>query len=115
MTQYTDSDTTAAARFWRRIQEFSLRAKVWDTDAIFYQVKPDEKHDLTLISQRVYGNRDEYLAVMAAAGVDSIDQELKQKKIILPIPARLNSIKRETGFESNYYLRENFAPIWKEE
>lgn len=115
MTQYIDNDTTAAARFWRRIQDFASHAKVWDSDAIFYQVKPDEKFDLTLISQRVYGNRDEYLAVMAAAGIDSLDQEIKQKKIVLPIPARLNSIKRETGFESNYYLRENFAPVWMEE
>lgn len=110
-----DKNTTAAAAFWKAVRDYSESAKTWDSNAIFYETKPDEKRDFTLVSQRVYGNRNEFLAVMAAAGVDSIDMELTQKKIVLPSAALLLQIKRSTGFESDFDLREDFGPIWKEE
>lgn len=108
-----DQDTRAAKSFYREVRKFSESAKPWDTTAIFYETKPDEMFDLTLVSQRVYGRRDEYLAVMAAAGIDSIDQPLLQKRIAFPNEGQLIAIKRRTGFESIANLRENGAPIWE--
>jgi hypothetical protein len=70
-------------------------------------------YDLTLVSQRVYGRRDEFLAVMAAAGLDTVDQPLPQKRIVLPNEGRLIAIKRRAGFESIDDLREAGAPTWK--
>lgn len=110
----TDKNTTAAKDFYKEVRTFAERTKTWQT-AIFYQIKPDEKHDVTLISARVYGRRDEYLAVMAAAGIDTIDQPIPQKMIVLPTEGQLYAIKRRTGFESIASLRENFAPTWAEE
>lgn len=110
-----DKDTTAAKRFFKAIKQFSDKAKGWDTDVKWYFIKPDEKWDATLIAQRVYGRRDEFLAVMAAAGIDSVDQEIKQKRIALPIYSKLIEIKHKCGFETNADLREDFAPIWKDE
>jgi hypothetical protein len=60
----------------------------------------------------VYGRRDEYLAVMAAAGIDNVDQPLKQKRLVLPTESQLYAIKRQTGFESIADLREGFGPVW---
>lgn len=108
-----DKDTRAAKSFYREVRKFSESAKPWDTTAIFYETKPDEMFDLTLVSQRVYGRRDEYLAVMAAAGIDSIDQPLRQRRIAFPNEGQLIAIKRKTGFESIANLRENGAPIWE--
>lgn len=51
------------------------------------------------------------LAVMAAAGLDTFDQPLPQKRITLPNEGQLLAIKRQTGFESIATLRENYAPI----
>lgn len=108
-----DKDTRAAAAFWREIRRFSERAKPWDTNAIFHEVRPDEVWDPTLIAARVYGDRQEFLAVMAAAGMDTVDTAMKQRQIILPSAAELYRIKRTTGFESQPDLREDFAPIWQ--
>lgn len=109
-----DKDTRAASAFYREVRKFAESAKPWDTTAIFYETKPDEMYDLTLVSKRVYGRRDEFLAVMAASGLDMVDQPLPQKRIVLPNEGRLIDIKRRTGFESISELRENFAPIWAE-
>lgn len=109
-----DKDTRAAAAFYRAVRKFSVSAKPWATDAVFYEVKPDEEYDPTLISRRVYGRRDEFLAVMAAAGIDQVDQPIKQKRIVLPSEGGLYQIKRRTGFESIADYRENGAPVWGE-
>ena len=111
----TDQDTRAAASFWREVRRFSEAARPWSTDALFYEIKPDEEYDPTLVSRRVYGRRDEYLAGMAAAGVDTVDQSLPQKKIALPDEGALMRIKRQTGFETRSDYRENFAPTWSDE
>lgn len=109
-----DRDTRAAKSFYREVRKFAENTKPWDTSAIFYETKPDEVFDLTLVSQRVYGRRDEFLAVMAAAGLDAVDELLPQKRIVLPNEGQLIDIKRRTGFESIDDLRENFAPTWAE-
>ncbi|MBL8473791.1 MAG: hypothetical protein JNM98_18520 [Rhodocyclaceae bacterium] len=107
-----DVNTTAAAAFYRAVRDFAESAKEWDTSVIWYETKPDEMFDVTLVSRRVYGRRDELLAVMAAAGLDTVDQPLPQKRIALPNDGALIRIKRSTGFESIADLREGFAPIW---
>jgi hypothetical protein len=109
-----DQDTRSAKSFYREVRKFAESAKPWDGTAIFYETKPDEALDLTLVSQRVYGRRDEFLAVMAAAGLDTFDQPLPQKRIVLPSEGLLIDIKRRTGFESIAGYRENGAPTWAE-
>jgi hypothetical protein len=109
----TDINSQSAKNFYREIREFAERTKGWQT-AIFYEVKPDERWDLTLVSERVYGNRHEFLAVMAAAGMDTVDQPLSQKRLTLPTLSQLYTIKRRTGFESQSDLREDFKPVWVE-
>ena len=110
-----DTDTRAAASFYREVRKLAEQAKPWDTNVIFYTTKPDEAYDLTLVSRRVYGYPDEFLAVMAAAGIDHVDMPLPQKQIILPNAATLLRLKRKTGFESRASLRENYAPMWAED
>jgi hypothetical protein len=110
-----DQDIRAAKSFYREVRKFSESAKPWQAGALWYEIKPDERHDATLVSQRVYGRRDEYLAVMAAAGINTCDQPLKQQRIVLPNQATLLAIKRRTGFESIHSSRADGAPIWLED
>lgn len=88
-----------ASRFYREVRQFALTAPAWE-DAVRYFTRPDERWDLTLVAERVYGSRDEYLAVMAAAGLDRLDQELTERELVLPTPDRLALIKKRTGYES---------------
>lgn len=89
------------SRFYRAIRQLAVSAPAWSADVVRYFPHPDEEYDLTLMSQRVYGNRDEYLAVMAAAGLDRCDQPLPMKEIVLPNKAALERIKKQTGFRSS--------------
>ena len=106
-----DNNTAAATAFYALVRKFAQRTQPWET-AIFYHTKPDETWDLTLVSERVYGNRDEYLTIMAAAGIDCVDMPLKQIMLTLPTASQLYAMKRRAGFESQAYLRNRQAPTW---
>lgn len=106
-----DTNTTAAKSFYREVRKFALTRKSGDT-ALYYDTTPDEKHDITLVSRRAYGNPYETLAVMAACGLDSVDEELPQTRLALPTVAQLHFFKRKTGFESNPEYRSDFKPTW---
>jgi len=110
----SDVDSQAAKDFYREVRRFSERTKLWEK-AIFHEVTPDEMRDFTLVSARVYGRRDEYLAVMAAAGIDTVDQPLPQKTLVLPTDSQLSVIKRLTGFESRDEYRQDGKPTWSED
>lgn len=87
-----ETQTPSCALMYRLVRDFSAKAKPWQT-AIRYQTKPDERWDLTLVSQRVYGRRDEFITVMAAAGLDSVEQELTERLLVLPTEGQLLAFK----------------------
>ena len=92
------------AGFYRLVRDFVIRAKPW-TEAIRYFTSPDEMHDLTLISRRVYGYSDEYIAIMAAADLDSVENTLEPQTLVLPTPAKLHSLKRIAGYKNTDKMR----------
>jgi hypothetical protein len=108
-----DIQSPAAKSFYKAIRDFALRTRTYEP-AIRYFTKPDERRDLSLVSQRVYGRRDEFVAVMAAAGLDSLEEPLPERLLTLPDEATLRDIKRRTGFESRAAYREEFKPVWAE-
>ncbi len=107
----SDIDTQAAKSFYKAVRLFAERTKPWQP-AIFHEVLLDEIWDSTLISQRVYGSRDEFLTIMAAAGCDTVDQPIPQMTLVLPTSAQLFTMKRRAGFESVDSLRDAGKPTW---
>lgn len=61
---------------------------------VIYDVGTDEAHDPTLISQRVYGNRDDVNVVMLCAGTNRIGERVPVRRIYLPLPASLMMLKK---------------------
>jgi hypothetical protein len=106
-----DKNPMAAKDFYKSVRIFSEKTQSWEPH-ISYETKPDEVTDITLVSQRVYGRRDEFLTVMAAAGIDMVDQPLKQQRLTLPTEAQLYATKRRAGFESIDEYRDGSAPVW---
>lgn len=94
-----ETNTSAAASFYKLVRSFALNTAVWDT-ATRYQTKPDERYDLTLVSRRVYGRVDEFVTVMAAAGLDSVEQMLPEQLLILPTEAQLTDMKNQAKFNN---------------
>jgi len=89
----------AVMKFYLLIRQFVLNAKPW-TQAFRYQTKVDERYDMTLVSQRVYGHREEFIAVQAAANLDSTEQLLEEQLLILPSAEELHEIKTRSGYLS---------------
>jgi len=87
----------AVMKFYLLVRQFVLDAKPW-TQVIRYQTKVDERYDMTLVSQRVYGHREEFIAVQASANLDSTEQFLEEQLLILPFPEDLNEIKVRAGY-----------------
>lgn len=107
----SDINSQAAKDFFREVRQFSEQTKLWEA-SLTHTVMLDEIWDATLVSFRVYGTDDEFLTIMAAAGIDTVDQELPQKTLVLPTMSQLYAIKRRVGFESVAYYRENGKPTW---
>lgn len=86
----------SAALLHTKLRQFALETPSWAT-AIRYHSKPDERYDLTLIARRVYGLPDEWPVIMAAAGLQSVDEPLNEQLLVLPTLAQLQTLKRELG------------------
>lgn len=107
-----EQDTRVISAFYRKIRDFVDNVKYYDS-FIKHEVTPDEIWDMSLVSLRVYGRRDEFIAVMAAAGIGIWDEPLKVGKVlILPIDSQLSRMKIMVGFESIHDRRTNYAPDW---
>lgn len=91
---------TEASQFYRAVREFAVTTPIWSGARLLIQTTPAERWDLTLVSQRAYGNRDEFLAVMAAAGLTRYDEILNEQLLVLPSRERLAEIKQATGYKS---------------
>jgi hypothetical protein len=95
---------TAAAELVRRVREFAQTQPVW-AECILYETKPDEEYNIPLASQRIYGRRTEYLAVLAAAGLDTVEQALTPRSLVLPTDRQLAILKALAGFVDDPFLR----------
>lgn len=88
----------ARMRLFTAVRKFSQTTRDWDL-AVRYMTLPDERFDLTKVSARVYGTRDEALVVQAAAGLDSPELELTERRLVLPTSEQLAAMKRDAGYE----------------
>lgn len=87
----------ARNRLYQLVRDFAVQTPPWGT-AIRYFTMPDERFDLTLVSQRVYGSRGEPLVVQAAAGLDSPELELTERAMVLPTASQLAAMKIRAGY-----------------
>lgn len=85
-------------RLFQLVRDFALQTPEWGT-AIRYFTKPDERLDLTLVSERIYGTRSEHFVIQAAAGLDSPEYELTEQELVLPTTAQLRELRRTAGFD----------------
>jgi len=88
------ANTQTLAHFYRQVRHLAENAQPWHSGLIWHTVTPDEVWDLFLIARRVYNRPDEWFTVLAAAGLDSVDNPLPQTSIVLPDESTLLKIKR---------------------
>lgn len=107
-----DRDSQASRVFYRLVRDFSQSVMPWD-QAVYHDVAPDERWDITLTARKVYGDPGEFLAVMAVAGMDTVDQPLEQQRLVFPTPDQLRAFKRQSGFESRPQNRDRNGSKWR--
>lgn len=93
----------ARNRLYQFVRAFAVQTPDWQ-EAVRYHTSPDERFDLTLVSQRVYGRRTESLVVQAAAGLDSPELELSERLLVLPSEAQLRVMKDQAGYGKQTFL-----------
>lgn len=79
-----------------KLRQFAQSTPTWAT-AIRYHTTPDERFDLTLVARRAYGLPSEWPVIMAAAGLQSVDEPLNEQLLVLPTLEQLQRLKRNTG------------------
>lgn len=107
VTKYKPSPNIDNVRgFYKLVRQFVLSVKPWDHEGVIrYHSKPDERYNLPLVSYRVYGNYEEFIAVMASAGLDSVENRLDEQMLVLPSLAQLHALKSRSGFQNEYMKR----------
>ena len=90
-------------RLYQLVRDFAVQTPEWGA-AVRYFTLPDERFDLTLVSQRVYGSRDEALVIQAAAGLDSPELELTERALVLPTASRLKAMKLQAGYGEHQFI-----------
>ncbi len=86
----------AKSNLYHIIRKLAQTTPAWAT-AIRYQTKPDERFDLTLVARRVYGLPGEWPVIMAAAGLQGVDEPLNEQLLVLPTLDKLQRLKRNLG------------------
>lgn len=84
------------ARFLALMRKFAQNTR-FGTRHIRHDVTQDERTDLTLVAFRVYGDREEWLAIQGAAGLDTPENPLESQTLILPSVEDLQALKRQAG------------------
>ena len=108
-----DNNPQAARQFYQSVRALCEGATAITEGVVFHQVTPDEQFDMSRLSYRLYGRWDEFLAVMAAAGLDTSDAMIPQGRLAFPTEAKLLELKRAAGFESQPRFRSGGQPTWK--
>ena len=90
----------ARNRLYGLVRDFATQTPDYAA-ALRYFTKPDEWYDLTQVSSRVYGRRTEALVIQAAAGLDSPEQALTERLLVLPTETQLRALKLKAGYAAN--------------
>ncbi|MFJ3685536.1 hypothetical protein [Pseudomonas sp. NPDC090208] len=85
------------ARFYMEVRKFALTEPSHSSRRQVVRSYPSERFHLPMLALRVYGDATEVLAVMAAAGLSTVDSELKEQDVVLPTKEHLQYLKQKAG------------------
>ncbi|WP_426237537.1 hypothetical protein [Pseudomonas sp. TWP3-2] len=85
------------ARFYLEVRKFALTEPSYSSRRQVVRSLPSERFHLHMMALRVYGDPNETLAIMAAAGLSTVDSELIEKDVVLPTKEHLMYLKQRSG------------------
>lgn len=88
------------SRFYREVRLFAVTEPSYSSRRQVVRTFPSERYDLTMVARRVYGDPEETLAIMAAAGLPTVDSALKEQDLVLPTLEHLRYLKEKSGLSS---------------
>jgi hypothetical protein len=90
-------------RLFALVRDFSQTAQSWEP-AIRMFTRQDEVYSLLRASQRAYGRPEEWMVIQAAAGLDSPEDPMTERELILPTVEKLRQFKRQAGYDDGDIL-----------
>lgn len=88
------------ARFYLEVRRFAITEPAYSNRRQVVRSFPSERHNLSMLALRVYGDPTETLTIAAAAGLRTVDTELVEQDLVLPTTAYLNTLKQKAGIVS---------------
>lgn len=88
------------SKFYREVRRFATNEPSYSTSRQTVRTLPSERYHLAMVAYRVYGDATETLTIMAAAGLPTVDSELKEQDLVLPTKEYLNYLKQKCGLTS---------------
>lgn len=85
------------ARFYQEVRKFALREPSYSPRRQVVRSFPSERFHLPMLALRVYGDTNETLVIMAAAGLSTVDSELVEQDVVLPTKEHLQYLKQKAG------------------
>lgn len=88
------------SRFYREVRKFATTEPSYSANCQVIRTVPADRHDLSAVARRAFGDATETRVILAAAGLPNVDAPLKEQDLVLPTIAYLRYLKEKCGIST---------------
>ena len=88
------------SRFYREVRRFATTEPSYSANCQVIRTTPSDRHNLSAVARRAFGDATETRVILAAAGLPNIDAPLKEQDLVLPTVAYLRYLKEKCGIST---------------
>lgn len=85
------------SRFYREVRRFATTEPSYSANCQVIRTLPSDRHNLSMVALRAFGDATETRVILAAAGLPNVDAPLKEQDLILPTVLYLRYLKEKCG------------------
>lgn len=85
------------SRFYREVRKFATTEPTYSENCQVIRTLPKDRHNLSAVALRAFGDATETRVILAAAGLPNVDSPLVEQDLVLPTIAYLRYIKERCG------------------
>lgn len=85
------------SRFYREVRKFATTEPTFSSNCQVIRTVPTDRHNLSAVARRAFGDATETRVILAAAGLSNVDSPLKEQDLVLPTVEYLRYLKEKCG------------------
>lgn len=90
-------DMIEESRFYREVRKFATTEPTYSANCQVIRTVPSDRHNLSAVARRAFGDATETRTILAAAGLPNVDSPLVEQDLVLPTIAYLRYLKEKCG------------------